>query len=58
MFLPYFSTKEDGTGLGLAIASKIVSDHRGYIRVSNKIPRGTVMTVELPLKSQAALSKA
>jgi len=57
MFMPYFSTKEDGTGLGLAIASKIVSDHRGYIRVSNKVPRGTVMTVELPLRSQPALSK-
>ncbi len=57
MFLPYFSSKVDGTGLGLAIASKIISDHRGYIRVSGNVPRGTVMTVELPVKSQPALSK-
>jgi len=55
VFLPYFSTKEDGTGLGLAIASKIVSDHGGRITVASNVPRGTVMTVELPLKAQPAV---
>jgi len=55
VFLPYFSTKEDGTGLGLAIASKIVSDHGGCITVASNVPRGTVMTVELPLKAQPAV---
>jgi two-component system, NtrC family, nitrogen regulation sensor histidine kinase NtrY len=50
LFLPYFSTKKDGTGLGLAIASKVVTDHRGYIRIKDNDPTGTVFSIELPIK--------
>ncbi len=50
LFLPYFSTKESGTGLGLAIASSIISEHRGYLRVRDNEPHGTVFTIELPVK--------
>ncbi len=50
LFLPYFSTKGRGTGLGLAIVQRIVSDHRGRIRVEDNRPRGTVFTVELPMR--------
>jgi len=48
VFLPYFSTKTKGTGLGLAIANRIVADHEGRIRVKNRSPRGTVMSIQLP----------
>jgi len=50
LFLPYYSTKGRGTGLGLAIVHRIVSDHRGTIRVEDNSPRGTVFTIELPLR--------
>ena len=50
LFLPYFSTKKDGTGLGLAIASKVVTEHRGYIRIRDNSPRGTIFSIELPIK--------
>lgn len=50
LFLPYFSTKKDGTGLGLAIVHKIISEHNGYIRVADNVPRGSVFTIEMPLK--------
>ncbi|MBA3070786.1 MAG: GHKL domain-containing protein, partial [Nitrospirae bacterium] len=50
IFLPYFSTKKDGTGLGLAIANKIVMEHRGYIRVRDNKPKGTIFTIELPIR--------
>lgn len=50
IFLPYFSTKKDGTGLGLAIANKIVMEHRGYIRVRDNSPKGTIFTIELPIR--------
>jgi two-component system nitrogen regulation sensor histidine kinase NtrY len=50
LFLPYFSTKRDGTGLGLAIASRVVAEHRGYIRVKDNKPTGTIFTIELPMK--------
>ncbi len=50
LFLPYFSTKKDGTGLGLAIANRIIAEHRGYIRVRDNEPKGTVFTIEIPIR--------
>ncbi len=48
LFLPYFSTKKGGTGLGLAIVSRIIAEHRGYIRVKDNEPKGTRFIIELP----------
>lgn len=56
LFEPYFSTKKSGTGLGLAIVSTIISDHNGYIRVKDNLPRGTRFIVELPVSGQATIS--
>jgi len=49
LFTPFFTTKSKGTGLGLAICHKIVSEHRGMIKVDSDPTRGTVFTVMLPL---------
>jgi two-component system nitrogen regulation sensor histidine kinase NtrY len=49
LFEPYFSTKKSGTGLGLAIVNSIISDHHGFIRVKDNIPRGTRFIIELPV---------
>jgi len=49
IFEPYFSTKRNGTGLGLAIVSRIVADHRGYVRVRDGDPTGTRFVIELPV---------
>jgi two-component system nitrogen regulation sensor histidine kinase NtrY len=51
LFEPYFSTKKSGTGLGLAIVNNIVSDHNGYIRVKDNMPKGTRFTIELPVRA-------
>jgi two-component system nitrogen regulation sensor histidine kinase NtrY len=51
IFDPYFSTKKGGTGLGLSIVSRIITDHRGYIRQHRNEPRGTRMIIELPIRS-------
>jgi two-component system nitrogen regulation sensor histidine kinase NtrY len=48
MFAPYFSTKKRGTGLGLAIVHKVVTDHRGTIRVEDNTPRGARFVIEIP----------
>jgi two-component system nitrogen regulation sensor histidine kinase NtrY len=48
LFQPYFTGRKGGTGLGLAIAHKIVTDHKGFIGVSDNVPRGTVFTIEIP----------
>jgi PAS domain S-box-containing protein len=49
VFDPFFSTKGEGqgTGLGLSIVRNIIEQHRGEIRVSSEVGRGT--TFELVL---------
>jgi PAS domain S-box-containing protein len=46
----YFTTKPSGSGLGLSIASQIISAHQGILKVKSEIQRGTVFTIEMPLK--------
>jgi two-component system nitrogen regulation sensor histidine kinase NtrY len=53
LFEPYFSTKKRGSGLGLSIVNRIIQDHAGYIRVRDNQPRGTIVSIELPLGSRA-----
>jgi two-component system nitrogen regulation sensor histidine kinase NtrY len=48
MFVPYFSTKRRGTGLGLAIVHKVVTDHRGTIRVEDNTPHGARFVIDIP----------
>jgi nitrogen fixation/metabolism regulation signal transduction histidine kinase len=49
VFEPYVTTKERGTGLGLAIVKKIVDEHGGRIRISNRQPNGAQVAIRLPL---------
>jgi two-component system nitrogen regulation sensor histidine kinase NtrY len=48
LFLPYYSTKQRGSGLGLAIVRRIVAEHGGAIDVTDNVPRGTRLVIELP----------
>jgi two-component system sensor histidine kinase HydH len=52
IFNPFFTTKKGGVGLGLSIVSKIVDDHRGWIRVATPLGgtgNGACFRVFLPL---------
>ena len=49
LFTPFFTTKSRGTGLGLPLCHKIVSEHRGMIKVASEPRKGTTFTVMLPL---------
>lgn len=56
VFDPFVSGRENGTGLGLALASKIVSDHNGWISV-NSVPGRTVFRISLPLVPRDKIKK-
>ena len=48
VFDAFFTTKDQGTGLGLALVHRIVTDHRGTIRVESR-PGRTCFSVSLPV---------
>lgn len=50
LFRPFFTTKETGTGLGLVSCKRIVTNHRGYVRVLSESKKGTTFEVYLPLQ--------
>lgn len=52
IFMPFFTTKGEGsgTGLGLSICRKIISDHKGEIKVESEVGKGTTFTIFLPMR--------
>jgi signal transduction histidine kinase len=48
VFNPFFTTKKEGVGLGLSLVSKIVDDHRGWIRISSQPGKGACFRLFLP----------
>ncbi|WP_291317125.1 ATP-binding protein [Desulfuromonas sp.] len=48
IFTPFYTSKTKGSGLGLATCQKIVSEHRGFLKVESSPGRGTVFAVSLP----------
>ena len=48
IFQPFFTTDRNGTGLGLAIAKRIITAHRGNIRLTS-FPGGTIFHVQIPV---------
>ena len=52
IFEPFFTTKERGTGLGLAISQEIIHRHRGEIRASSVLGKGSTFIIDLPVDQE------
>ena len=53
IFEPYVTTKSRGTGLGLAIVKKIVDEHHGELTIENRLAKGVLVTILLPVAETA-----
>ena len=53
VFDPYVTTKPKGTGLGLAIVKKLVEEHVGTIRASNRTDGGAMISIRMPINEAA-----
>jgi signal transduction histidine kinase len=51
-FTPFFTTKREGSGLGLAISHRIVEQHGGTIRLSNRESGGGRVEVRIPAQGR------
>jgi two-component system NtrC family sensor kinase len=54
-FDPFFNCQPvaKGTGLGLSVSYGIVRDHGGTISVDSQVGRGSMFSVQLPVRSPA-----
>ncbi len=50
IFEPFHSTKPEGLGLGMFIMHRIVTEHKGDIKIDSEPGRGTTVAVWLPLQ--------
>ncbi len=57
IFNPFVTTKKTGIGLGLSIVSKIVDEHRGWIRLDAKPGRGAQFVLFFPAAETMAPHK-
>lgn len=48
LFVPFYTTKESGQGIGLALCRKIIEQHNGSLRLSNRNNGGAVAEIILP----------
>jgi two-component system sensor histidine kinase PilS (NtrC family) len=53
LFQPFHSDFAKGTGLGLSIIFQIIEDHKGKIHFESEKNKGTRVTLQFPLESQA-----
>jgi C4-dicarboxylate-specific signal transduction histidine kinase len=51
IFEPFFTTKEYSTGIGLSICHRIITDHKGVLRVGISELGGANFVIEIPFSN-------
>ena len=54
VFDPFVSSKREGVGLGLVNTKSIVESHGGTVRLTPREPRGTCVSISLPVRTAAS----
>lgn len=54
IFDPFFTTRKDGSGIGLSFSHRIVTDHRGSMRVGTSKWGGAEFRIEIPAAGKGA----
>ena len=56
IFEPFFTTKSEakGVGLGLSVAYGIIKQHKGHVRVSSEVGKGTCFSIQLRAHLEAS----
>lgn len=52
IFQPFVTTKQKGNGLGMAICYGIVQGHKGTIDIASEVGVGTIVTIQLPMRTE------
>jgi len=47
------SRAQGGTGLGLAIVKHILIRHRGWLKITSEVGKGSVFAVNLPIATKS-----
>ena len=50
LFVPFYTTKPGGSGIGLVLSQQIAEGHGGSLALHNRLPRGAVAVLSLPLE--------
>ncbi|WP_283152924.1 PAS domain-containing sensor histidine kinase [Guptibacillus hwajinpoensis] len=46
--VPFYTNKEKGIGLGMTVSNKIITEHRGRLKIESKPGQGTKVLIQLP----------
>lgn len=57
IFQPFFTTKRKGSGLGLSICQRLMDQHGGTISAESAPGKGTVFTLQIPIRRAAQKRK-
>jgi len=57
IFEPFFSTRPEKIGLGLTFTKKVIEEHKGTIKISSRLKRGTTVIISIPIDRRRAIRR-